>query len=144
MNIAVCTPGRAIDLIKRGYIDPSYIKYFVLDEVDRMLDMGFVDDVEWIWKQCPNIEQRMLFSATVTREVKNIISKYLQPDYAFIEIAPEKIVVDRIDHSFTIVSRMEKSDLLVRWLSENKDSKTIVFTQTKRAAADVDRYLQDK
>ena len=59
-----------------------------------MLDMGFVDDVERLWAQCPNIEQTMLFSATITSEVKNIINQHLDKDHTFIEIEPEKIVVD--------------------------------------------------
>ena len=144
MHVAVCTPGRAMDLIKRNFIDPDLIKYFVLDEVDRMLDMGFVDDVERLRSQCPNIVQTMLFSATITSEVKTIINKHLDKDHTFIEIEPEKIVVDRIDHAFTIVPRGAKQELLVKWIEDNKESKIIVFTQTKYATADIANMLYDK
>lgn len=144
MHVAVCTPGRAMDLIKRKFIDPDLIKYFVLDEVDRMLDMGFIDDVERLRAQCPNITQTMLFSATITSEVKTIINKHLDKDHTFIEIEPEQIVVDRIDHAFTIVPRGAKQELLVKWIEDNKESKLIVFTQTKYATADIANMLYDK
>lgn len=144
MHIAVCTPGRAMDLIEKGFIDPTLIKYFVLDEVDRMLDMGFVDDVEWIWAQCPNITQTMLFSATVTNEVQSIIKKHLKPDHHFIQIEPEQIVVDRIDHAFTIAPHVSKPDLLLNWIESHKDHKIIIFTQTKYATSDIADLLFNK
>ena len=144
MHVAVCTPGRAMDLIKRKFIDPDVIKYFVLDEVDRMLDMGFVDDVERIWSQCPNIQQTMLFSATITSEVKTIINQHLDKDHTFIQIEPEQIVVDRIDHAFTIAPHITKPDLLINWIESHKDHKIIVFTQTKYATSDIANMLYDK
>ncbi len=144
MHVAVCTPGRAIDLLKRKFIDPDAIKYFVLDEVDRMLDMGFVDDVEWLWSQCKNIQQTMLFSATITKEVQWIINRHLKKDYKFIEIEPEKIVVDRIDHSFVVLKHFQKQEILLDWLSKNKDEKAIIFTQTKRVAAQLAWFLNDE
>lgn len=144
MHVAVCTPGRAMDLLERSMIDPTLIKYFVLDEVDRMLDMGFIDDVEWIWKQCSNIEQTMLFSATITNEVKGVIKRHLKPDYHFIEIEPEQIVVDRIDHAFTIAPHVSKPDMLINWIESHKDHKIIIFTQTKYATADIADLLYNK
>jgi ATP-dependent RNA helicase DeaD len=144
MQVAVCTPGRAIDLIERGYIDPTLIQYFVLDEVDRMLDMGFVDDVEWMRSQCKNLKQTMLFSATITSEVKHIINNHLQPDHTFIAIEPEQIVVDRIDHAFTMAPHITKPDLLINWIESHKDHKIIVFTQTKYATTDLANMLYDK
>jgi len=144
MQVAVCTPGRAIDLIERGYIDPSFIEYFVLDEVDRMLDMGFVDDVEWMWAQCKNIKQTMLFSATITSEVKHIINNHLQPDHTFIQIEPEQVVVDKIDHAFTMAPHITKPDLLINWIESHKEHKIIIFTQTKYAVADLEDMLYKK
>lgn len=144
MQVAICTPGRAIDLIERGYIDPTFIEYFVLDEVDRMLDMGFIDDVEWMRAQCKNLKQTMLFSATITSEVKHIISRHLQPDHTFIAIEPEQIVVDRIDHAFTIAPHITKPDLLINWIESHKEHKIIVFTQTKYATTDLANLLYDK
>jgi ATP-dependent RNA helicase DeaD len=144
MQVAVCTPGRAIDLIERGYIDPSFIEYFVLDEVDRMLDMGFVDDVEWMWAQCKNIKQTMLFSATITSEVKNIINNHLQPDHTFIQIEPENVVVSNIDHAFVMAPHISKPDLLINWIETHKEHKIIIFTQTKYAVADLEDMLYKK
>lgn len=144
MHVAVCTPGRAMDLINKKFIDPDLIKYFVLDEVDRMLDMGFVDDVERLWSQCPNIEQTMLFSATITPEVTTIIRKHLDKDYTFIQIEPEQIVVDRIDHAFTMAPHISKPDLLINWLDSHADHKVIIFTQTKYATSDLLDFLTRK
>ena len=144
MHVAVCTPGRAIDLIERKFIDPTLIKYFVLDEVDRMLDMGFVDDVERLRSQCPNISQTMLFSATITSEVKNIISKHLGDTYHFIAIEPEKIVVDKIDHAFMMAPHISKPDMLLKWIESHKEHKIIIFTQTKYATNDLTKLLYQK
>jgi ATP-dependent RNA helicase DeaD len=144
MQVAVCTPGRAIDLIERGYIDPSLIQYFVLDEVDRMLDMGFVDDVEWMRAQCKNLKQIMLFSATITPEVKHIISHHLKPDHHFIQIEPEKVVVDNVNHAFTIAPHLTKPDLLVNWIDSHKEHKILIFTQTKYATSDITNFLYKK
>lgn len=144
MHVAVCTPGRAMDLIKRKFIDPDLIKYFVLDEVDRMLDMGFIDDVERLRAQCPNIQQTMLFSATITSEVKTIINNHLDKDHTLIEIEPEQIVVDRIDHAFTMAPHITKPDLLINWVESHKEHKIIVFTQTKYATSDIANMLYDK
>ena len=144
MHVAVCTPGRAMDLIKRKFIDPELINYFVLDEVDRMLDMGFIDDVERLRAQCPNIKQTMLFSATITSEVKTIINTHLDKDHTLIEIEPEQIVVDRIDHAFTMAPHISKPDLLINWVEAHKEHKIIVFTQTKYATSDIANMLYDK
>ena len=144
MHVAVCTPGRAIDLIERKFIDPTLIKYFVLDEVDRMLDMGFVDDVERLRAQCPNVSQTMLFSATITSEVKNIINKHLGSDYHFIAIEPEKIVVDKIDHAFMMAPHISKPDMLLKWIESHKEHKIIIFTQTKYATNDLTKLLYQK
>jgi len=144
MHVAVCTPGRAMDLIQRKFIDPTLIKYFVLDEVDRMLDMGFVDDVEALRAQCPNITQTMLFSATMTTEVQQIIRTHIGSDYQFIQIEPEKVVVDKIDHAFTIAPHISKPDLLVNWIESHKEHKIIIFTQTKYATNELTKFLYEK
>jgi len=76
-QVLIATPGRAIDLIQRKFAKTNDVSYFVLDEADRMLDMGFVDDVEFIREQCPNIKQIMSFSATITHELKDILERHI-------------------------------------------------------------------
>ncbi len=144
MHVAVCTPGRAVDMFERKMLKPEQIKYFVLDEVDRMLDMGFIDDVEWMRSQCTNLKQTMLFSATVTNEVKDIIRRHIPADHAFIQIEPEQVVVDKIDHAFVMAPHIGKLDMLVKWIESHKDHKIIIFTQTKYKTDELEEFLYKK
>lgn len=129
-QIVVGTPGRMIDMIERRMIDVSEVKYLVLDEADRMLDMGFVDDVERIWKQARNIKQVMSFSATVTNELRDLLHEHIGTDYESIKIQQE-IIVDKIDHSFIMVDHGRKAEMLDKFLADHKDQKILIFTQMK-------------
>jgi ATP-dependent RNA helicase RhlE len=117
-------------MIQRGFLKLHHVEYLVLDEADRMLDMGFSEDVEYIRGQCTNMKQLMSFSATVTHELKDMLDKYIGSDYNHIEIAKEA-VSDKINHMFIKVARDQKLDTLVTYLSEHKDQKVLIFTQTK-------------
>ena len=86
----------------------------------------------------------MLFSATVTKEVRNIIDKYLSKDYAFIEIQPEKIVVERINHSFVLLQQHQKLEVLTKWLDTYQKEKIIIFTQTKRSTSWLSDILKER
>ncbi|MDD2565473.1 MAG: DEAD/DEAH box helicase [Candidatus Gracilibacteria bacterium] len=130
-TIVVGTPGRVIDLIERGALRVKEVSMFILDECDRMLDMGFVDDIDFIWGNMTSIDQTMAFSATITSELKSIIEKYLGLDYTFIK-ATDNLMVDKINHSFTEIPHIEKYDALKKTIIVNKSKKTIVFVQTKR------------
>jgi superfamily II DNA/RNA helicase len=81
----VATPGRLIDLIGRRMIDLRHVQYFVLDEVDRMLDMGFREDIAYIWAAIPSISQTMIFSATFPNEIQDLITEYVGQDYSHIK-----------------------------------------------------------
>jgi ATP-dependent RNA helicase DeaD len=129
-QVLVATPGRALDFIERRVIDLSQVKFFVLDEVDRMLDMGFVEDIEMIWSKVTGEHRALAFSATLTTPIKNIIERHLGVDYTYVR-ATETIVVEKIDHAFESVPRIEKYDVLKRHLTSQKGKKTIVFTETK-------------
>jgi ATP-dependent RNA helicase DeaD len=141
-QIVVATPGRLIDLIDRRFIDLSNIQYFVLDEVDRMLDMGFIDDIDYVWSFLTNVKQSMTFSATIPVEVGNLISKYVGEGYEHIK-ATTSITVDKIDHAFVEVTHFEKFDLLKKYVSEHTDKKTIVFTRTKSETEHLARMLME-
>ncbi len=142
-QIVVATPGRLIDLIDRKFIDVSNVEYFVLDEVDRMLDMGFIDDIDYVWSKLPNVKQSMTFSATIPTEVGNLISKYVGEGYEHIKATPQSVTVDRIDHAFIEVNHLEKFDLLKKYLADHPGAKTIVFTRTKSETEHLARILQE-
>lgn len=130
-DIIIWTPGRVIDLIERGVLKLEQLDYFILDEVDRMLDMGFVDDIDFIWWKATNLKQSMVFSATITDDMKKIIEKYLGIDYTYIK-STTAITTEKIDHSFIEVPHVDKYDMLLKFIEEHKGQKTIVFCQTKR------------
>jgi len=130
-TIIVGTPGRTIDLIERWALKLNEVEVFILDEVDRMLDMWFVDDIDFIWWSLKSVEQTMAFSATITSELKSMVEKYLGLDYTFIK-ATDGLMVDKINHSFTEIPHIEKYDALKKTIVTYKSTKTIVFVQTKR------------
>lgn len=130
-DIIIGTPWRVIDLIERRVIKTDDIEFFVLDEVDRMLDMWFVDDIEFVWSNLKNIKQALAFSATITPEIKWIVEKYLWVDYTFIK-ATSELTVAKIDHSFVDVPSVDKFDMLKKFILKHKSDKTIVFVDTKR------------
>lgn len=141
-QIVIATPGRLIDLIDRRYIDLNQVKYFVLDECDRMLDMGFIDDIDYIWGHIPKVEQSMTFSATIPDQMQRLLSKYVGTDYEFIK-ATQELTVAKIDHSFVEVEAFDKFELLKKYIAEAGKSKIIVFVRTKHETEHLSRMLQD-
>lgn len=139
-QIVVWTPWRVIDLIERWILKLGWIEYFILDEVDRMLDMWFIEDIDYIWNSLKTLKQVMTFSATITSELKNIITKYLGDNYEFIKATTE-VVVDKIDHSFMNIHEDQKYDLLKKYLNLHKEDKIIIFTQTKHWASNLQDML---
>lgn len=117
-QVVVATPGRLIDLIERRFIDLSNVEYFVLDEVDRMLDMGFIDDIDMIWSRLGTIKQSMTFSATIPQEVNNLLAKYVGTGYESIK-ATEQLMVSKIDHAFIEVPHFEKYDMLKKYVQDH-------------------------
>jgi superfamily II DNA/RNA helicase len=140
-TIIVGTPGRVIDLIERRALNVNEVDTFILDEVDRMLDMGFVDDIDFIWGNMKNVQQTMAFSATITSELKWMVEKYLWVDYTFIK-ATNELTVDKIDHSFVEMPHIEKYDALKKFMVTHKSKRTIVFVQTKRDTELLAKKLQ--
>ena len=141
-EIVVGTPGRILDHISRRTIDLSKIKTLVLDEADRMLDMGFLPDVEKIIKEVPKKRQTLLFSATVSWEIKRIIDKHmLKPINVFVKsyVDPSKL-----KQIFYDVSDNEKFSLLVHLLKKETSNLVLVFSNTKRNADFVARNLKNQ
>lgn len=142
VDILIATPGRLLDLINQNYIDLSHINFFVLDEADRMLDMGFIHDVKKIIAKLPAKRQSLFFSATMPDEIVKLANTILT-DPVKIDITPETKTVEVIKQAVYFVSRPDKKKLLIHILKNEDVSSALVFTRTKRGADIVSRYLND-
>ncbi len=142
--IVVGTPGRVKDLINRGVLRLDNVETFVLDEADRMLDMGFIDDIKDIVDELPEERQTLLFSATMPKEILDLAEEFLKPDYEMIRIKPEEVTVDRIKQKVYRLKGRDKFKKFAETLKENGTQKTIVFTQTKVGADELAKRLQEE
>ncbi len=133
VDILVATPGRLMDHMDRGTVDLSEVKTFILDEADRMLDMGFVEDVQKIAATLPEEHQTVMFSATMSPGIKRL-SQTLLNDPEFVEAPRESVVANTIDHSVLMVHRDHKKDLLMHLIGLEATEKVIVFVRTKATA----------
>jgi ATP-dependent RNA helicase RhlE len=141
VELLVATPGRLLDLQQRGDVDLSHVEILVLDEADRMLDMGFWPDVKRIINLLPPKRQNMLFSATLSRDVLRIAGPMLE-DPARVEVAPSATPVDAVTQTVYPVAEVQKTDLLVRLLEKEQLDRVLVFTRTKHRADRVCRHLE--
>ena len=131
IEVAVATPGRLIDLLERGELDLDDIGILIIDEADRMADMGFLPQVEWIMRKVPDNRQTLLFSATLDREVDVLVRRYMR-DPVLHEVVPETQDVDEMLHRFLKVHELDRIKVLAA-ISEGV-SRTLVFVRTKRGA----------
>ena len=142
VDILVATPGRLIDLMNQKHVDLSSIRYFVLDEADRMLDMGFLHDVEKVINKLPAERQTMLFSATMPREIERL-SETLLTQPVKVEVTPASTTVDSIDQSVYLVNKANKAKLLLHLLENPEIVSALVFTRTKHDANKLTAKLRD-
>ena len=140
VDILVATPGRLLDLINQGFIKLNQVEIFVLDEADRMLDMGFIHDVRRIIKRLPTERQTMLFSATMPQTIQDL-SRSILIDPVKVEANPEATTVEKIDQSLYYVERGEKRDLLKHILQDSASERVLVFTRTKHRANNLAKQL---
>ncbi len=140
VDILVATPGRLLDHLDAGVVKLDRVQYLVLDEADRMLDMGFVRDVMKIVGRLPEERQSLLFSATMPAEVAQL-SKRILKDPLRVEVTPEVVTVERIDQRLYHVPAGEKRGFLVDLLSDETMRRVIVFTRTKHGADRVAQHL---
>ena len=138
-DVLVATPGRLNDLIGQGYIDLSQLEIFVLDEADRMLDMGFIHDVKKVIAQLPQQRQNLMFSATLPKEIRALVDSILQNPVK-ISVTPPATTVEAIDQSVYYVDKGNKCRLLIWVLKDPRISSALVFTRTKHGA---DRVVRD-
>ena len=140
-EIVVATPGRLLDLQRQRFLDLSSIEVLVLDEVDRMLDMGFIEDVSAIIRLCPKDRQTLLFSATVNKTIREIAGWALR-DPVEIDVRTGTLAADTISHALYPVAGYQKYDLLLALLERTKYRSVIVFTRTKRDADRITEWLE--
>jgi ATP-dependent RNA helicase RhlE len=142
VDILVATPGRFIDLVWQGYADPSYVEIFVLDEADRMLDMGFLPDVRRVVEMLPQKRQTLFFSATMPPEIRKLTDSLLI-DPVSVTVTPVSSTVDAIKQSVYLTDKNSKLDLLVWLLKNNKDmDSALVFSRTKYGADKIAEKLR--
>ena len=142
VEILIACPGRLNDLVGQGLVDLSNIEIFVLDEADRMLDMGFVHDVKKVIAKLPKQRQNLMFSATMPKEIEQLAAGILQ-DPAFVKVDPVSSTVDRIDQSLYFVEKGNKKFLLP-WLIKNLNPPVVnalVFSRTKHGADKIAKDL---
>ncbi|MGB9766119.1 MAG: DEAD/DEAH box helicase, partial [Sulfurihydrogenibium sp.] len=142
--VIVGTPGRVKDLLNRGFLKLDNVKMFVLDEADRMLEMGFIEDIEEIMSYLPEERQNLLFSATMPKEILELAEEFLNEDYETIKVKPDEITVEKIKQIIYRVDPKNKFSKLIQILSENDAEKTIIFTQTKLEADELAEKLKEE
>jgi ATP-dependent RNA helicase RhlE len=140
VDLIIATPGRLLDLTQQGWVDFSSVEMFVLDEADRMLDMGFLPDIKRIISHLPRERQTLLFSATMPGPIQQLAEQILH-EPAMVTIAPEKVTTELIEQRVYHVAKDQKVDLLTQLLQRPEYKRTIVFTQTKHGADRVVKQL---
>ena len=143
VDILVATPGRLLDLEGQDHIDLSNIEILVLDEADRMLDMGFIHDVKKVLALLPRDKQSLLFSATFSDEIRELANGLLKSPKS-VQVTPPNTTVERIAQVIYPVGRARKKDVLAHLIGENDWSQVLVFTRTKFGANKVADFLNDR
>ncbi|MGV3570175.1 MAG: DEAD/DEAH box helicase, partial [Ramlibacter sp.] len=143
VDILVATPGRLLDLQQQGHLDLSTVEILVLDEADRMLDMGFLPDVKKILALVPKDKQSLLFSATFSDEIRDLANTLLRNPQS-IQVTPRNTTVQRITQVVHPVGRGKKKELLAHVIQEHDWSQVLVFTRSKFGANNVAEFLTKK
>jgi ATP-dependent RNA helicase RhlE len=138
-EVLIATPGRLLDLINQGFIDLKYLEVFVLDEADRMLDMGFIHDVKRVLTKLPVKRQTLFFSATMPAEIEHL-AKSILTNPVTVEVTPVSSTADTIQQEIFFVDKAEKKNLLVHFLKNHPAPSVLVFTRTKHGA---DKVVKD-
>ena len=133
VDVLIATPGRLLDLQNQGFLSLSNVEILVLDEADRMLDMGFLRDIKKIISLLPSKTQNLLFSATFSKDIKKLATEFLyQP--AIVEVSPENSTVDKINQKIYRVAKDKKTRLIIKLISDGHWKQVLVFTRTKHGA----------
>ncbi|OJV16530.1 MAG: DEAD/DEAH box helicase [Dyadobacter sp. 50-39] len=141
VDVLIATPGRMLDLINQGFIKLNQLEFFVLDEADRMLDMGFVHDVKKVIKLLPNKRQSLFFSATMPPAIVTLAGTILKNPVK-VEVTPVSSTADTIRQSVFFVDKSDKNSLLLHILKDESIATALVFTRTKHGADKVVKVLR--
>ena len=141
VDVLVATPGRLLDLHGQNAVDLSKVEILVLDEADRMLDMGFIHDIRRVLKLLPSKRQNLLFSATFSNEIREL-TKGLLHNPASIEVAPRNTTATRVTQAVYQVDKGDKNDLLCHLIADGAWEQVLVFTRTKHGANKLAQYLE--
>ncbi|WP_130472965.1 DEAD/DEAH box helicase, partial [Candidatus Magnetaquicoccus inordinatus] len=133
VDVLVATPGRLLDLMGQGVVSLAYLEVFVLDEADRMLDMGFISDIRKVVSKLPPTRQTLLFSATMPKEISALAESLLR-DPVRVEVAPTATTVERVEQKVYLVDKLHKVLLLKDVLQNQKVRQALIFTRTKHGA----------
>ncbi|MBF0647898.1 DEAD/DEAH box helicase [Dysgonomonas sp. GY75] len=140
IDILVATPGRLLDLMNQNIISLNSIRHFVLDEADRMLDMGFIHDIKRLLPKLPKEKQTLFFSATMPASIA-VLSRSILHNPVKVEVTPASSVVDTIDQYIYFVEKQEKKDLLITLLRKDRKKSALIFSRTKHGADKIARLL---
>ena len=141
VDVLVATPGRLIDLENQGHLSLSKVEIFVLDEADRMLDMGFKRDIDKIRSLIPSRRQNLMFSATFSREIKSLAQTILHRP-TLVEATPENTTVEAIAQQIYRVAKEKKTKLLIKLIQDGQWQQVLVFTRTKHGANNLCKKLE--
>ncbi|HFU74189.1 MAG TPA: DEAD/DEAH box helicase [Helicobacteraceae bacterium] len=133
VDIVIATPGRLLDLVNQKVLNLTHVEYFILDEADRMLDMGFIHDIKKVIALLPKNRQNLLFSATFSDEIKKISDTLLR-DPALIEVARRNTASETVDQAVHLVDKVRKRELLTHLINAGQWQQVLVFTRTKHGA----------
>ena len=140
-DVLIATPGRLLDLINQGHVYLDHLEIFILDEADRMLDMGFIHDVKKLVKILPRERQTMLFSATMPTTISQLAASLLRQPIK-VEVTPVSTTVEKIEQSVYFIPRKMKQELLVHLLQDKNVKRTLVFVRTKHGADKIAKQLK--
>ncbi len=143
VHVLVATPGRLIDLMKQGHVRLDRVEVFILDEADRMLDMGFIPDVRRIAAALPKRRQTVMFSATMPALVKSLADGLLE-DPAHVEVAPGATTVEKVEQRVLFLAKDKKRALLGELLNDQDIKRVLIFTRTKHGADRVAKHLGNR
>ena len=140
VDVLIATPGRLLDLKQQGFVDLSQVEVLILDEADRMLDMGFLPDLKRIVQQIPTSRQTLLFSATMPTTLQKVVNQWLR-DPVEVKVTPVASTVVKIEQSVMFVDQSRKVQVLTDWLRQTDWTRVLVFSRTKHGADKIVRTL---
>ena len=143
VDILIATPGRLLDLVSQRVVDLTKVEILVLDEADRMLDMGFIHDIKKLVKIIPKKRQTLLFSATFSKEIKALASGF-QSNPTLVEVAAQNTTSERVEQVVYPVDKVRKRDLLYKLINDGQWQQVLVFTRTKHGANKLCEYLENQ